>query len=160
VLAAIRRPDARGNAREAARVAAPRALPERIADLSALQCRGARAATYERARKAAELAALEELAAADRDLLQELLERFSEEYAAAKRRESVVDFEDLQLAARDLLRDDLVVREAARLRFRLVMVDGSRTQPLAVRTIDIIAVPTEVFTVSDEFQSSTASATQ
>jgi ATP-dependent exoDNAse (exonuclease V) beta subunit len=146
----------RGNAREAARVAAPRALPERIADLSALQCRGARAATYERARKAAELAALEELAAADRDLLQELLERFSEEYAAAKRRESVVDFEDLQLAARDLLRDDLVVREAARLRFRLVMVDEFQdTNLLQCELIDLVAHPdlTEVFTVGDEFQS-------
>ena len=57
-----------------------------------------RAAGFDAARKEAELAALEELAAHDRDLLQELLERFAAEYAAAKRRESAVDFEDLQLA--------------------------------------------------------------
>ena len=78
----------------------------RVVDLSAFQARGSRAASYELARKAVERAALEELAAHDRELLQELLERFAAEYAAAKRRESAVDFEDLQLAARDLLRDD------------------------------------------------------
>ncbi len=49
--------------------------PERLVDLSAFACKGARAASFERARKAAERAALEELAAHDRDLLQELLER-------------------------------------------------------------------------------------
>ena len=94
------------SAGEALRVATDGSPPERVVDLSALQCRGARAASYEQARKAVERAALEELAAHDRELLQELLERFAAEYAAAKRRESAVDFEDLQLAARDLLRDD------------------------------------------------------
>ena len=100
--------------------------------------------------------ALEELAAHDRDLLQELLERFGVEYAAAKRRESVVDFEDLQLAARDLLRDDEDVREATRLRFRMVMVDEFQdTNRLQCELIDLVAHPdlTEVFTVGDEFQS-------
>ncbi len=146
----------RANAKEAARIAAPGVLPERIADLSALQCRGARAASYESARKAVELAALEDLAASDRDLLQELLERFSDEYALAKRRESVVDFEDLQLAARDLLRDNPAVREATQLRFRLVMVDEFQdTNLLQCELIDLAAHPdlTEVFTVGDEFQS-------
>ena len=119
-------------------------------------CRGARAASFEQARKAAERAALEELAAHDRDLLQELLERFAAEYAAAKRRESVVDFEDLQLAARDLLRDDAEVREATQLRFRMVMVDEFQdTNRLQCELIDLVAHPdlTEVFTVGDEFQS-------
>jgi ATP-dependent exoDNAse (exonuclease V) beta subunit len=146
----------RANAREAARVAVDGALPESVADLSALQCRGARAASYEQARKALELAALEELAATDRDLLQELLERFADEYAATKRRESVVDFEDLQLAARDLLRDDPAVRDAVQLRFRLVMVDEFQdTNLLQCDLIDLVAHPdlTEVFTVGDEFQS-------
>jgi ATP-dependent exoDNAse (exonuclease V) beta subunit len=146
----------RGNALEAAGVSAPGTLPERVVDLSALQCRGTRAAAYEGARKALELAALEELAAADRDLLQELLERFADEYAASKRRESVVDFEDLQLAARELLRSDVEVRDAARLRFRLVMVDEFQdTNLLQCELIDLVAHPehTEVFTVGDEFQS-------
>jgi ATP-dependent exoDNAse (exonuclease V) beta subunit len=113
----------RRNAGEALRVATVGSRPEKLVDLSAFATRGARAASFESARKDAELAALEELAAHDRDLLQELLERFAAEYAAAKRRESAVDFEDLQLAARDLLRDDSSVREATQLRFRMVMVD-------------------------------------
>ena len=111
-------PTQRRNASEVLRVATDGSPPERLVDLSAFACKGARAASFEQARKAAERAALEELAAHDRDLLQELLERFGVEYAAAKRRESVVDFEDLQLAARDLLRDDEAVREATQLRFR------------------------------------------
>ena len=130
--------------------------PARVVDLGALKCRGARAESYELARKAVERAALEELAAHDRDLLQELLERFADEYARAKRRESAVDFEDLQLAARDLLRDDDDVREAIRLRFRLVMVDEFQdTNRLQCELVDLVSHPdvTEVFTVGDEFQS-------
>ena len=99
------------------------AAPEALIDLRALRASGERAATFEEARKRVEQAALEELAARDRDLLQDLLERFGEEYAAAKARESALDFEDLQLAARDLLRDHAAVREAEQLRFRLIMVD-------------------------------------
>jgi ATP-dependent exoDNAse (exonuclease V) beta subunit len=132
------------------------APPERVVDLSALQSRGARAASYEQSRKAVERAALEELAASDHVLLQELLERFAAEYAAAKRRESAVDFEDLQLAARNLLRDDEGVRDAVRLRFRLVMVDEFQdTNRLQCELVDLVAHPeaTEVFTVGDEFQS-------
>src|SRR6476619_3447348 len=149
-------PTQRRNASEVLLVATEGSPPERLVDLSAFACKGARAASFERARKAAERAALEELAAHDRDLLQELLERFGVEYAAAKRRESVVDFEDLQLAARDLLRDDEDVRETTRLRFRMVMVDEFQdTNRLQCEVIDLVAHPdlTEVFTVGDEFQS-------
>jgi len=146
----------RRTATEALRVVTEGALPERVVDLSGLLSRGVRAASYEQARRALERAALEDLAAGDRDLLQELLERFADEYAAAKRRESAVDFEDLQLAARDLLRDDEAVRDAARLRFRLVMVDEFQdTNRLQCEIVDLVAHPeaTEVFTVGDEFQS-------
>ena len=146
----------RGAAEEAARTVGEGAAPERVADLSGVQCRGSRAASYEQARQAVERAALEELAAHDRDLLQELLERFAAEYAAAKRRESVVDFEDLQLAARDLLRDSDSVRDAVRLRFRMVMVDEFQdTNRLQCELVDLVSHPeeTEVFTVGDEFQS-------
>ena len=75
----------------------------------------------------------------------------------AKRRESVVDFEDLQLAARDLLRDDASVREATQLRFRIVMVDEFQdTNRLQCELIDLVAHLdlTEVFTVGDEFSRS------
>jgi len=143
-------------ASEACRIVTETAPPERVVDLSALRCRGARAESYNAARKAVERAALEQLAALDRDLLQELLERFADEYARVKRRESVVDFEDLQLAARDLLRDDEAVRESIRLRFRLVMVDEFQdTNRLQCELVDLVSHPdaTEVFTVGDEFQS-------
>jgi ATP-dependent helicase/nuclease subunit A len=146
----------RHTAAELLRIATESAPPERVVDLSALRCRGARAASYEHERKAVEQAALEELAAHDRGLLQELLDRFAAEYAAAKRRESAVDFEDLQLAARDLLRDDKDVRDAVRLRFRLVMVDEFQdTNRLQCELIDLVSHPdaTELFTVGDEFQS-------
>src|SRR5439155_19898463 len=140
----------------ALRLVVPGPLPERLVDLSALRCRGSRAASYERARRGLERAALEELAASDRDLLQELLELFAEQYAQAKRRESVVDFEDLQLAARELLRSSPEIRESVELRFRLVMVDEFQdTNRLQCELIDLVAHPdaTEIFTVGDEFQS-------
>jgi ATP-dependent exoDNAse (exonuclease V) beta subunit len=146
----------RGNAAEALRIVTESAPPERVVDLSALKCRGARAVSYEQERKAVERAALEELAAHDRELLQELLERFAAEYATAKRQESAVDFEDLQLAARDLLRNDDAVRDAVRLRFRLVMVDEFQdTNRLQCELVELASHPdaTEVFTVGDEFQS-------
>jgi ATP-dependent exoDNAse (exonuclease V) beta subunit len=155
-------PSATANQRAAAEEAlrmlarAAGAAPERLVDLSGLHCRGARAASYEASRKALERAALEELAAHDRDLLQELLELFAAEHAAAKRRESAVDFEDLQLAARDLLRDRPEVQERARLRFRVVMVDEFQdTNRLQCELVDLVRHPelTEVFTVGDEFQS-------
>ncbi len=146
----------RGSATEALRTVPDSASAGRVVDLSALHARGPRAASYELTRKLVERSALEELAAHDRDLLQDLLERFAAEYAAAKRRESVVDFEDLQLAARDLLRDSEEVRDSVRLRFRLLMVDEFQdTNGLQCEIVDLVAHPelTDVFTVGDEFQS-------
>ena len=75
-------------------------------DLSGFRASGERAASYEEARRAVEQAALDEAASRDRALLQELLERFAAAYAEAKARESALDFEDLQLHARNLLRDN------------------------------------------------------
>ena len=145
----------RGNAVEALRLAQPGTLAERVLDLSGVRCRGERAATYELARKRVERAALEELAARDRDLLQELLDRFAGEYAHAKWRESAVDFEDLQLHVRDLLERRPEVREAAQLRFRQIMVDEFQdTNQLQCGLVDALRGPdTELFTVGDEFQS-------
>ena len=150
-------------AREAARTAAAQALelaespppPHRLLDLSGLRARGERAASYEEARKAVEQAALDELAARDRELLQELLLEFAAAYAAAKDRESALDFEDLQLRTRDLLRDDERIRERERLRFRSIMVDEFQdTNRLQCELVDLLTGPaTEVFFVGDEFQS-------
>jgi ATP-dependent helicase/nuclease subunit A len=129
---------------------------EDLLDLSEFATRGGqreRFATYEAARKAVEQAALDELATRDRDLLQELLEGFARAYAGAKERESGVDFEDLQLIARDLLREHEEIRQREAWRFRAVMVDEFQdTNRLQCDLIDLIAGD-ELFFVGDEFQS-------
>jgi ATP-dependent helicase/nuclease subunit A len=133
----------------------PRA--DRLVDLSDHRARGERAATYEEARHAVEQAALDELAMNDRDLLQLLLEGFAEAYAEAKQREGALDFEDLQLAARDLLRADPALRAREHLRFRSIMVDEFQdTNRLQCELIDLLADGPgrpELFFVGDEFQS-------
>ncbi len=131
-------------------------LPERLLDLGGCGARGARAASFEEARKALRAAALEELAARDRELLQELLTGFADAYAVAKDRESALDFEDLQLRARDLLRDNRQVREIEQMRFRSIMVDEFQdTNRLQTGLIDLLAggPEKELFFVGDEFQS-------
>jgi ATP-dependent helicase/nuclease subunit A len=129
-------------------------LPERLLDLTPHRARGERAATYEEARQAVEQAALDELAAHDRDLLQTLLDGFAEAYAAAKARESALDFEDLQLEARDLLRDHAEIRAKEALRFRAIMVDEFQdTNRLQCELIDLLSEHADVFSVGDEFQS-------
>ena len=129
--------------------------PEQLLDLTDLRRRGERAASYEEARKSVEQAALDELAAADRELLQELLKAFAAAYQEAKDRESALDFEDLQLRARDLLRDDTGIREREQLRFSAIMVDEFQdTNRLQCELIDLIAgTNCERFFVGDEFQS-------
>jgi ATP-dependent helicase/nuclease subunit A len=148
---------ARATAARALEVLAERTLPERLLDLGELKARGERAASYEEARRGVEQAALDELAARDRDLLQELLVRFGAAYRAAKDRESALDFEDLQLAARDLLRDDPAVRERESWRFRSIMVDEFQdTNRLQCEIVDLLAdgpEGKELFFVGDEFQS-------
>jgi ATP-dependent exoDNAse (exonuclease V) beta subunit len=143
--------------RSAARAALDVAtVPEALLDLDALSARGTRAAAFEQARKLVQQAAFDVLAADDRDLLQELLERFAAEYAAAKDAESALDFEDLQLLARDLLRDDDGIREAEQLRFRAIMVDEFQdTNALQCELVDLLAggPPKDIFVVGDEFQS-------
>ena len=146
---------ARAAAAQAVTLAETEMLPERLLDLSGLRARGERAASYEEARKAVEQAALDELALRDRELLQELLLGFAGQYAAAKDRESALDFEDLQLRARDLLRENEALRERERLRFRSVMVDEFQdTNSLQCELVDLLTGPeTERFFVGDEFQS-------
>ena len=133
--------------------------PERLLDLSHLAASGDRTAEFRSARDRLNQAAFEELAARDSELLQELLDLFAAEYAAAKARESSLDFEDLQLYARDLLRDHAEVREAEQLRFRAIMVDEFQdTNRLQCEIVDLLrqgagAPAPDVFFVGDEFQS-------
>ncbi len=137
--------------------------PEPLCDLGPLLARGARAQEFEAARKTVERDALETVAARDRLLLQELLTLFADEYAAAKARESVLDFEDLQLLTRDLLLNSPEVRATEQLRFRAIMVDEFQdTNELQTQIIDLlrawpegseIVEEKDVFYVGDEFQS-------
>jgi ATP-dependent helicase/nuclease subunit A len=128
-----------------------------LLDLSAHRAKGERMASVEEARLAVQQAALDELAIRDRDLVQQLLDTFAEAYATAKRRESALDFEDLQLVARRLLRDHLEIREREALRLRAIMVDEFQdTNRLQSELIDLLAdAPGErdLFFVGDEFQS-------
>jgi ATP-dependent helicase/nuclease subunit A len=141
--------------------------PEQLLDLE-LPASGDRAAEFRAARDRLQQAALEELAARDSELLQELLDLFAAEYAAAKQRESALDFEDLQLLARDLLRDDAHVRETEQLRFTAIMVDEFQdTNRLQCEVVDLLigaglrpagaaagqGFVKDVFFVGDEFQS-------
>ena len=145
------------NQRAAARAALD--LPstaERLVELKALRASGARAASYEEARKEVMQTALAVLARRDRELLQTLLVLFADEYAAGKERESALDFEDLQLLARDLLAANERIREAEQLRFRAIMVDEFQdTNALQCELIDLLVAGHEkdVFYVGDEFQS-------
>jgi ATP-dependent helicase/nuclease subunit A len=128
--------------------------PDRLMELSGFRASGERAASYEDARHAAERAALDEAASRDRALLQELLDGFAAAYTEAKARESALDFEDLQLHARDLLRDNESIREREARRFRSIMVDEFQdTNRLQCELVDLLRSPeTEVFFVGDEFQ--------
>ena len=129
--------------------------PDRLMNLTGFKARGDRAAGYSDALAAVEQAALDEAAARDRALLQELLTLFAERYAQAKARESALDFEDLQLEARDLLRSQPELRERERARFRSILVDEFQdTNRLQTEIIDLLRTPeTELFFVGDEFQS-------
>jgi ATP-dependent helicase/nuclease subunit A len=147
----------RETARQALTYLESDATADRLFDLGDLRLRGERAATYEEARRLVEQAALDELAAADRDLLQELLAGFATAYQEGKDRESALDFEDLQLRARDLLRDDEAIREKEQLRFRSIMIDEFQdTNRLQCELIDLLSGGPgshERFFVGDEFQS-------
>ena len=107
------------------------------------------------ARRAVERAALEALAARDRELLQELLLAYDRAYRAAKDRESALDFEDLQQLARSLLQEHEEIRERESWRFRSIMVDEFQdTNRLQCELIDLLAREDgELFFVGDEFQS-------
>ncbi|MGH3008624.1 MAG: UvrD-helicase domain-containing protein [Gaiellaceae bacterium] len=129
--------------------------PDRLMDLAGFKARGDRAATYRDALGAVEQAALDEAAARDRALLQELLTTFAAKYDEAKARESALDFEDLQLEARDLLRTRPEIRERERARFRNILVDEFQdTNRLQTEIVELLRTPeTELFFVGDEFQS-------
>jgi ATP-dependent helicase/nuclease subunit A len=88
-----------------------------------------------------------------RDLLDRLLRRFGERYARAKREVSGLDFEDLELECRELLRTDAELRERYRTRFERIMVDELQdTNQVQLELIELLA-RSNLFTVGDAQQS-------
>ena len=107
------------------------------------------------AKAVGKLAAIE-----DEDLtyrtVSQLLELYGTAYTRLKERDSLLDFEDLQLRTRDLLRDDgKQVGAYYRERFREIMVDEFQdTNGLQLDLIDSLRGPgTTLMTVGDELQS-------
>src|SRR5439155_9987220 len=90
---------------------------------------------------------------ADYVLMSKLLELYDRRYAAAKDSISALDFDDLELRARDLLRATPALRAAVRERFTHVMVDEFQdTNQLQNDLLDLVAED-NLFTVGDEHQS-------
>ena len=149
-------PDGRACVERALDLLAAGPSAETLLDLSELRTGGdgaERFASFVEAVAAVEQAALDEVAARDRELLEELLQEYDRAYRAAKARESALDFEDLQLVACDLLRENEALRERARWRFRSVMVDEFQdTNRLQCELVDLVGGD-ELFFVGDEFQS-------
>jgi ATP-dependent helicase/nuclease subunit A len=106
--------------------------------------------------RAGELAA--DIEAADVvPLLDDLLARFGAAYAERKRRLGAVDFEDLQLLAVALLREDPAIAASLRARFSLVMVDEFQdTNGVQLELLRELVPDRQegaLFTVGDPFQS-------
>jgi ATP-dependent helicase/nuclease subunit A len=92
-------------------------------------------------------------AALARELLDELLGRFADAYEELKLLRGGVDFDDLELAAGQLLEERPLVRKAWSERFELLMVDEFQdTNPRQLAILQALEHG-NLFTVGDEFQS-------
>ena len=86
-------------------------------------------------------------------LLRVLLELYGRRYEKAKQDRSALDFEDLELLARDLLKGDDGLREQYSSRYQHVMVDEFQdVNPLQSELLGLVA-PGNLFRVGDENQS-------
>ena len=87
------------------------------------------------------------------ELIGELVERFGAAYALRKQARASLDFDDLELRARDLLQSRADLREAWAERFELLMVD--EFQDSNPRQLQVLAAldRDNLFTVGDELQS-------
>ncbi len=92
------------------------------------------------------------LAAAAVALLDEVLGRYADAYAEGKRARAALDFDDLELLARDLLRDTPAIRASYAERFERVMVDEFQdTNATQLSLLKLLG--TDRFVVGDELQS-------
>ena len=89
----------------------------------------------------------------DYALLRELLALYDERFDAMKEERSGLDFEDLQLLARDLLAGDAALRERYSARFEHVMVDEFQDTNRLQTEILALLDRDNVFTVGDANQS-------
>ena len=128
--------------------------PAELLDLKRFGVRKAGAcADYEQARRDLEQAARDAAAIADLAQLDVLLKEFARAYQELKDRRSLVDFNDLELRAAELLERSPKLATEYRERFAEVMVDEFQdTNRLQVALIDRIAGD-RLFLVGDEFQS-------
>ena len=86
-------------------------------------------------------------------MLRELLELYGERYAGAKRARSALDFEDLELLARDLLAATMACARRTRSRFEHVLVDEFQdTNRLQNELLGLLSRG-NLFRVGDERQS-------
>ncbi|HEX3278477.1 MAG TPA: UvrD-helicase domain-containing protein [Thermoleophilaceae bacterium] len=89
----------------------------------------------------------------DHGLLRALLELYGERYERGKRARSALDFEDLELLTRDLLRDHEGLRHQYAERFEHVLVDEFQdTNPLQNELLELLERD-NLFRVGDENQS-------
>jgi ATP-dependent helicase/nuclease subunit A len=85
-------------------------------------------------------------------LVDELLGRYADAYAQAKRGRTAVDFDDLELLCRDLLVAEPGIAAGYRARFERIMVDEFQdTNPLQLELLQLIARD-NACTVGDELQ--------
>ncbi len=92
-------------------------------------------------------------AMADLDLIGELLEGYGRRYAELKAERSALDYDDLELCARDLLVRRPALGERVRGRFAHVLVDELQdTNRLQNEIVDLVT-DENLFTVGDELQS-------
>jgi len=108
---------------------------------------------YVEARDAYERACADHHAVRHVELLDELLDAYAAAYAEGKAARGALDFDDLELRARDLLRERPAIRTAWRERFTLLMVD--EFQDTNRRQLEILEALEDdnLFSVGDEFQS-------
>ncbi|MBA2764204.1 MAG: UvrD-helicase domain-containing protein [Thermoleophilaceae bacterium] len=114
---------------------------------------------YNHACRSLERALVESASAHHYDHLRELVSFYGLQYAGLKRSRSALDFEDLQLTARDLLASNAAVRAAYQRRFRHLMVDEFQdTNALQSSLIALLHFEqgeprNALFTVGDALQS-------
>jgi ATP-dependent exoDNAse (exonuclease V) beta subunit len=86
-------------------------------------------------------------------LIADLLERYAAAYAEVKAARGALDFDDLEIGVRDLLRSEPALRAATAARFERIMVDEFQdTNPLQLEILEALERD-NLFVVGDEFQS-------